>query len=169
MLSAHHWQLKTKEQDLNPRSCSNNEYPSVLAHEMMEIEPVEKPSRKFSWKPTVWISHITRRSHDDRLPIPMWETWFYSTLGFPIPDSVENPRSCVCQFFYIYGDHLQTYQIQSAELHTQCNANSNGRFRTVRISDRTIWDSELLWPGQNDSVQMVIRQGVSSSHRLMEE
>ena len=33
----------TSEQDLNPRPCAVNEHPSVLAHEMMAIEPGEKP------------------------------------------------------------------------------------------------------------------------------
>ena len=58
------------------------------------------------------------RSHDDRLPMPVWEEWFCSTLGVPIPDLVKNPRSCTCQNFDIYGDHLQTCQLQSAALHT---------------------------------------------------
>ena len=66
----------TKEQDLDPRPCSNIDHPSVLAHEMMAIEPGEKPSRKLMWKPTVWIIHIMCRSHDDRLPMPVWEVWF---------------------------------------------------------------------------------------------
>ena len=55
----------SKEQDLDPRSCSNIEHPSVLACEMMVIEPGEKPSRNLTWKPTSWITHIMRRSHDD--------------------------------------------------------------------------------------------------------
>jgi hypothetical protein len=75
----------TKAQDLNPGPCSNIEYPSVLAHEMMAIEPGEQPSRKLTWKPTAWISHIMCRSHDDRIPLPFWEAWFCSTLGVPIP------------------------------------------------------------------------------------
>lgn len=58
------------------------------------------------------------RLHDDRLPLPMWESWFASTLGVPIPVLVANPRSCACQHFDIFGDHLQTSQHQSAALHT---------------------------------------------------
>jgi hypothetical protein len=42
----------------------------------MVIEPGEKPSRKLTWKPTVWIRHIIRRSHYDRLTMSVWETWF---------------------------------------------------------------------------------------------
>ena len=94
-----------KEQDLEPRPYSNIEHPSVLAHEMMTIEPGENPSRKLMWKPRVWFSHIMCRSHDDRLPMSVWETSFYSTLGVPISDLVENPRSCTCQHSDIYGDH----------------------------------------------------------------
>ena len=48
----------TKAQDLNPGPCSNIDYPSVLSHEMMVIESGEQPSRKLTWKPTVWISDI---------------------------------------------------------------------------------------------------------------
>ena len=84
----------------------------------MAIEPGENPSRKVTWKPTVWISHIMCRSHDDRLPMPVWEEWFCSTLGVPIPALVENPRPCACQHFDIHGDHLQSCQLQSAALHT---------------------------------------------------
>ena len=41
----------TNEQDLNPRPCADNAHPSVLAHEMMAIEPGETPSRMLTWKP----------------------------------------------------------------------------------------------------------------------
>ena len=100
----------TSEQDLNPRSCAVNDHPSVLAHEMMAIEPGEKLTRMLTWKPTAFISHIQPRSHDDRFPIPLWKTWFCQSLGVPIPDLLENPRHCPCrQFNYDhYGDHIQT-------------------------------------------------------------
>ena len=96
----------TKAQDLNPGSCSNIEYPSVLAHEMMTIEPGEQTSCKVTWKPTTWISHIMCRSHDDRLPLQVWESWFCSNLGVPIPALLVNPCPCVCQYFDVFGDHL---------------------------------------------------------------
>ena len=35
----------TKAQDLNPAPCSNIDYPSVLSHELMALEPGEQPSR----------------------------------------------------------------------------------------------------------------------------
>ena len=65
----------TKEQDLDPQSSSNIDHPSVLTHEMMTIEPGENPSRNLTWKSTGWISHFMCRSHDDHVPIPVWETW----------------------------------------------------------------------------------------------
>jgi hypothetical protein len=48
----------TSEQDLSPRPCVVNDHPFVLTHEMMTIEPGEKPTRMLTWKPTVFISHI---------------------------------------------------------------------------------------------------------------
>ncbi len=80
----------TSEEDLNPRPCTVNDHPSVLAHEMMTIEPGEKRTLILTWKTTVFISHIQSRSHDDRFPIPL------------------------C--FDHYGDHIQTCQCQSAAL-----------------------------------------------------
>jgi hypothetical protein len=58
----------TSEQDLNPRPGEVNDHPSVLVHEMMVIEPGEKPTHMFTWKTTVFLSHIQSRSHDDRFP-----------------------------------------------------------------------------------------------------
>ncbi len=42
----------TSEQDLNPRPYTVNDHPSVLAHEMMTIEPGEKPTHMLTWKTT---------------------------------------------------------------------------------------------------------------------
>ena len=47
----------TNEQDLNPRSYSTNDHLSVLSS----------------------------RDDGDRFPVRLWETWFCSTLGVPIP------------------------------------------------------------------------------------
>jgi hypothetical protein len=48
----------TSEQDLNPRPCAVNDHPSVLAHEMMVIEPGEKPTRMLTWKMLTWNSSV---------------------------------------------------------------------------------------------------------------
>jgi hypothetical protein len=75
---------------------------------MMAIEPSEKPTRMLTWKPTTFHSHIMPRSHDDRFPMPLWETWFCSSLGGPIPALLANPQQCPCRQFRIdhYGDHI---------------------------------------------------------------
>jgi hypothetical protein len=64
----------TVEQYLNPRACVVNDHPSVLAHEMMTIEPGEKPTLMLTWKPTDFIS----RSHSDRFP----PSYLCGRLGF---------------------------------------------------------------------------------------
>jgi hypothetical protein len=105
----------TSEQDLNPRPCTVNDHPPVLAHEMMVIEPDEKPTCLLG---KLQSSSIQPRSHDDHFPTPLWETWFCQSLGVPIPALLENPRQCPCRQFSFdhYGDHIQTCQRQSATL-----------------------------------------------------
>jgi hypothetical protein len=102
----------TRFESENPRPYSVNDHPSVLAHEMMVIEPGEKPTLILTWTPTVFISGIQSRSHDDHFPIPLWETWFCQSLGVPIPSLLENPRQCPCRQFSCdhCGDHIQTCQ-----------------------------------------------------------
>ena len=56
----------TRVQDLDPRSCDDNDHESVLVHEMSSIEPSEIPSRTLDWKPLDYLSHIKCRSNDDR-------------------------------------------------------------------------------------------------------
>jgi hypothetical protein len=48
----------TSEQDLNPRPYSVSDHPSVSAHEMMVIDPGEKPTPIVTWNPPVFITHI---------------------------------------------------------------------------------------------------------------
>ena len=81
----------TSEQDLNPRPCAVNDHPSVLTHEMMVIEPGEKPTLMLLGKLQPSSLNHQPRSHDDRFPIPLWETWFCQSLGVPIPVFLENP------------------------------------------------------------------------------
>jgi hypothetical protein len=71
-----------------------------------------------TWKTTAFISHIQPRSHDDRFPIPLWETWFCQSLGVPIPSLFENPRQCPFRQFSFdhFGDHIQTCHRQSTSL-----------------------------------------------------
>jgi hypothetical protein len=98
-----------------PRPCANQAHPSVLAHEMLVIEPGEIPSRMLTWK-LGFLSHIKRRLHDDHIQLPLWETWFCSRLDIPLPVLVVTPQFCSCKTFHFdaYDDHLQTCQSQSA-------------------------------------------------------
>ncbi len=52
--------------------------------------------------------------------IPLWETWFCSSLGVPIPVLLVNPPQCPCRQFSVdpYCDHIQTCQCQSVALPT---------------------------------------------------
>ncbi len=79
-----------------------------LAHERMVVESGETPTYILTWKNTVFISHILPRSHDDRFPIPLWETWFCQSLGVPIPVLFANPRQCPCRQFSFdhYGERV---------------------------------------------------------------
>ena len=49
----------TKEQDLDPRSCSNIEHPFVVSHEMMVIEPGEKSSRNLGKTNVDYPHHVS--------------------------------------------------------------------------------------------------------------
>ena len=75
----------TSTQDLDPLPLAINNHPSVLPHEMYALEPGDTPSHTLSWKPLGFLSHVKRRSNDDRFPLALWEVWFCSQLGVPIP------------------------------------------------------------------------------------
>jgi hypothetical protein len=59
---------------------------SILPHEMTVIEPGENPNptRTLTWKSLDFLRHIKCRTNDDRFPLPLWETWFWSSLGVPL-------------------------------------------------------------------------------------
>ena len=50
-------------------------------HEMVTIEPGEKPSRTLTWKPLTFISHIKCRTNDDRFSSSQWESFSYDLLA----------------------------------------------------------------------------------------
>ncbi len=72
--------------DLDPPPLAANDYPSVLSYEMFALEPGDPPSRTLTWKPLGWLSHVKRRTNDDRFPLSLWEVWLCTQLGVPIPD-----------------------------------------------------------------------------------
>ena len=104
----------TSTQDLDPLPLASNDYPSVLPDEMYALDPGDIPSRILSWKALGFLSHVKRRSNDDRFPLALWEVWFCSQLGVPIPELIGPLRQCPChgnafQIDY-FGDHLETCQ-----------------------------------------------------------
>ncbi len=106
----------TRVQDLDPRPCADNAHESVLAHEMAAIEPSEIPSRTLAWKPLAYLSHIKRRSNDDRFSASQWESLVCSSLGVPTPAFLGPAQQCACYAFSYdtFEDHLQTCQTKSA-------------------------------------------------------
>ncbi len=54
--------------------------------------------------------------HTNEFPLALWEVWFCSQLGVPIPELIGPLRQCPCNAFQIdyFGDHLQTCQAKSA-------------------------------------------------------
>ena len=83
---------------------------------MTAIEPTEIPSRTLTWTPLAYLSHIKRRSHDDRFLTSEWEVLICSSLDVPTPDLPGPPQQCACNAFAYnpFGDHLQTCQTKSA-------------------------------------------------------
>jgi hypothetical protein len=106
----------TRTQDIDPLPSANNDHASVLPFEMYALEPGEPPSRALNWKPLGFFSHIKRRTNDDRFPLSLWEVWFCSTLGVPIPALIGPSEQCACNAFHYdsFGDHLQICQVTSA-------------------------------------------------------
>ena len=105
----------TSTQDLDPRPLSNNDHPSVLPFEMYTLDAGESPSHSLNWKSLGFLSHIKRRTIGDRFPLSLWEVWFCSTLGVPIPALSGPSQRCSCKEFHYdtFGDHLQTCQDKS--------------------------------------------------------
>ncbi len=106
----------TRTQDIDPLPLANNDHASVLPFEMYALEPGEPPSRALNWKPLGFLSHIKRRTNDDRFPLSLWEVGFCSTPGVPIPALIGPSEQCACNAFHydFFGDHLQICQVTSA-------------------------------------------------------
>jgi hypothetical protein len=72
----------TSTQDLDPRRLTDNDHASVLSYEMYTLEPGEIPSRTLTWKPLGFLSHIKRRTNDDRLPLAFGRFGFARVLVY---------------------------------------------------------------------------------------
>jgi hypothetical protein len=103
----------TSTQDLDPTPLTVFDHPSVLPHELFAIETGDPPSHTLTWKSLGFLNHVKRRTNDDHFPLALWEVWFCTQLGVPIPDLIGPLRQCPCNDFQIdlFGDHLQTCQV----------------------------------------------------------
>ncbi len=106
----------TSTQGLDPLPLANNDHVSVLPFEMHALEPGETPIRTLNWNPLGFLSHIKRRTNDDRFPLSLWEVWFCFTLGMPISALIGPSQRCACNAFHhdSFIDHLQTCRVKSA-------------------------------------------------------
>jgi hypothetical protein len=150
----------TSEQDLNPRPFTVNDHPSVLQHEMMVIDPDEKPTHMLTWKTTVLLSHIQPRSHDDRFPIPLWETWFCQSLGVPIPALLENSRQCPCRQFS-FDHYVITFRRVSVYLQ-HCQRTSGSYIGSVCYYARLVTELRPI-----KELLLLTMNGVTSRSRIM--
>ncbi len=74
----------TSTQDLDPLSLDNNDHTSVLPFEMYVLESGNHLLA--TWIGNLWfLSHIQCPTNDERFSLSLWEVWFWSTLGAPIP------------------------------------------------------------------------------------
>jgi hypothetical protein len=82
---------------------------------MYTLESGESPSLTLYWKPFGFLNHIYRRTNGDRFPLSLWEVWFCSTLGAPIPTLIGPSQRGTCNVFHYdsFGDHLETCQVKS--------------------------------------------------------
>ncbi len=64
-----------------------------------------------------FLSHIKRRTKNNRFPLSLWEVWFYSTLGVSIPALIGPSQRCACNAFHYdtFGDHLQACKVKSED------------------------------------------------------
>jgi hypothetical protein len=69
-----------------------------------------------AWTPLAYLSHIKRRSHDDRFLASQWEVLICSSLGVPTPALLGPSQEYGWNVFEYdpFGDHLQTCRTKSA-------------------------------------------------------
>jgi hypothetical protein len=76
-----------------------------------------------------------RRTNSDRFPLSLWEVWFCSTIGVPIPTLIGPSQECVSNKFQhdFFGDHLQTCKVKStaSQVHDWVVYHSVGIFGSV--------------------------------------
>ena len=86
---------------------------STLREELRALEPAHddaKP-RTLKIKPMGWLSQIRATDDDESWPIDLWQSFFCSTIGLPLPVVAAQPSTrCGCGRWYLdqYGDHAKT-------------------------------------------------------------
>jgi hypothetical protein len=101
---------------------------------MHAIETGETPSHILKWSSLGFLSHIKRRTIVDRFPLSLWEVWFCSTLGVPIPALIGPSQRCACNAFEndVRGDHLQTCQVKGHKVNIH-------KITPVRVKNGVTW------------------------------
>ena len=104
-----------------PQSCVATHDDSALRAELEELEPEGKnaKARRLWYKPLAWLGVIRPLAQGEDWPLPLWQTFFTTTIGFPLPLLSAAPgqsKVCGCRKFIIdkLGDHVSTCTAHSA-------------------------------------------------------
>ena len=86
---------------------------STLREEMRALEPAHEDAkpRTLKIKPMGWLSQIRATDDDESWPLDLWQSFFCSTIGLPLPIVAAQPSTrCGCGRWYLdqYGDHAKT-------------------------------------------------------------
>ena len=72
---------------------------SALRAELEDLEPEGEnaKARRLWYKPLLWLGVLQLITQREDWPLPLWQTFFTSTIGFPLPLLRDNPgQSKVC-------------------------------------------------------------------------
>ena len=81
---------------------------------MSDLEPEEEnaKARKLWYKPLAWLGVIRPLTPGEDWALPLWQTFFTTTIGFPLPLLSAAPgqsKVCGCRKFIIeLGNHVST-------------------------------------------------------------
>ena len=87
-------QVYTRRIDPSVLAFSLSLYQSICILFSSRFTSYNKQLRNF-----VFLSHIKRRTNDDRFPLSIWEVWFCSNLGVPDPVLIGPSQRCVVTLF----------------------------------------------------------------------
>jgi hypothetical protein len=80
---------------------------------MRALEPAHEDAqpRTLKIKPMAWLSQIRATDDDESWPLDLWQSFFCSTIGLPLPIvAAQSSTRCGCGRWYLdqYGDHAKT-------------------------------------------------------------